>query len=67
MTGFLSYFTAPNIRYKIKNPLFLAYRFSNFVTLYYNILKCSDVNVIYNVMIGCSKEDYGLLLPDSQS
>ena len=43
MAGFVSYFTAPNIRYKIKNPLFLAYKFSNFVSIYYNSLRCNGV------------------------
>lgn len=43
--GFVNYFTAPNIRNKIKNPFFLAYKFSNFVTLYYNTVRFPNVKV----------------------
>lgn len=34
--GFVSYFSAANIRNKIKNPIFLAIKFFNCLTLYYN-------------------------------
>ncbi|KAL4442179.1 hypothetical protein ABPG74_009197 [Tetrahymena malaccensis] len=34
--GFTGYFTAPNIRNKVKHPFFLAYKFSNCMQLYYN-------------------------------
>ena len=33
--GLYQYITASNIKYKIKNPLFLAIKFSNCVKLYY--------------------------------
>jgi hypothetical protein len=36
ISGFTNYFTAPNIRNKVKHPIFLAYKFSNCVSLYYN-------------------------------
>lgn len=34
--GFMNYFSAPNIRNKIKHPLFLAIRFPECVKIYYN-------------------------------
>jgi|JI6StandDraft_1071083.scaffolds.fasta_scaffold02028_20 hypothetical protein len=61
MAGFVSYFTAPNIRYKIKNPLFLAYKFSNFVSIYYNSLRCSSIKVPRLLTIGCDQTNYELL------
>ena len=36
IAGFTNYFTAPNIRNKVKHPLFLAYRFSSCVMLFFN-------------------------------
>lgn len=37
--GFYNYLTAPNIRHKVKHPLFLAIRFSNCASIYYNTEK----------------------------
>ena len=37
--GFYNYLTAPNIRHKVKHPLFLAIRFSNCASIYYNTQK----------------------------
>jgi hypothetical protein len=34
--GFYNYITAPNIRHKVKHPVFLAIKFSNCVKIYYN-------------------------------
>lgn len=34
--GFYNYLTAPNIRHKVKHPLFLAIRFSNCVSIFFN-------------------------------
>jgi len=34
--GLFNYLTAPNIRHKVKHPLFLAIKFSSCVKLYYN-------------------------------
>jgi len=34
--GFFSYLTAPNIRNKVKHPVFLSVRFSNCISLFYN-------------------------------
>jgi len=39
--GFFSYLTAPNIRNKVKHPVFLSVRFSNCISLFYNP---SDIN-----------------------
>lgn len=39
LEGFISYFTAPNIRNKVKHPLYLAYKFDQCVKLYYNLDK----------------------------
>ena len=36
LKGFINYYTAPNIRNKIKHPFFIALKFSSCVTLYYN-------------------------------
>lgn len=35
--GFINYFTAPNIRNKIRNPLFLIYKFKDCFKAYYNV------------------------------
>ena len=37
--GFYNYLTAPNIRHKVKHPLFLAIRFSSCASIYYNTEK----------------------------
>lgn len=34
--GLFNYLTAPNIRHKVKHPLFLCLKFSSTVKLYYN-------------------------------
>jgi len=34
--GLFNYLTAPNIRHKVKHPLFLCIKFSNCIKLYYN-------------------------------
>jgi hypothetical protein len=34
--GLFNYLTAPNIRHKVKHPLFLCIKFSKCVKLYYN-------------------------------
>ena len=34
--GFYNYITAPNIRHKVKHPVFLAIKFSNCVAIYFN-------------------------------
>jgi len=34
--GLINYFTAPNVRHKVKHPLFLTIKFSNCISLYYN-------------------------------
>jgi len=50
--GLCHYFTAPNIRNKIKHPIFLTFRFSSCVKLYYNVdLVKKQLN---------NKEDYNL-------
>lgn len=43
--GLHHYFTARNIRYKIRHPLFLALKFSDCIKLYYNteIITNNDV------------------------
>lgn len=40
--GLINYFTAPNIRNKIRHPLFLALKFYECVQLYYNPKKVSS-------------------------
>ncbi|EGR31513.1 zinc finger transcription factor sma, putative [Ichthyophthirius multifiliis] len=37
LEGIINYLTAPNIRNKIKNPLFLAYKFSKCIQLYFKL------------------------------
>lgn len=34
--GLYNYLTAPNIRHKVKHPLFLSVRFSNAFKIFYN-------------------------------
>ena len=36
LDGLISYYTAPNIRNKIKHPFFLAIRFNKCASLFYN-------------------------------
>lgn len=38
-SGLYNYLTAPNIRHKVKHPLFLSVRFSSAFKVYFN-LKC---------------------------
>lgn len=40
--GLINYFSAPNIRNKIRHPLFLALKFHRCVTLYYNPKKIGE-------------------------
>lgn len=46
LEGLSQYFTAPNIRNKVKHPIFLAAKFSKCVKLYYNsiLIKFPEVN-----------------------
>lgn len=60
--GFVNYFSAPNIRNKIKNPIFLAYRFSNFISLYYNTVKIGSPNVSVVAKVGPSGNNNGVHL-----
>lgn len=45
LEGLISYYTAPNIRNKIKHPYFLGIRFFECVTLYYNELLFKNLDV----------------------
>jgi hypothetical protein len=47
--GLLTYFTAPNIRHKVKHPIFLAIKFSNCLDLFYNsdYIRGNDVFLIF--------------------
>ncbi len=36
--GLYDYFTAPNIRHKVRHPVFLAIKFSQCVRLFYNVV-----------------------------
>lgn len=44
--GLLNYLTAPNIRHKVKHPLFLVIKFSNCVSLYFNNTLENDIKQI---------------------
>ena len=46
--GLINYFTAPNIRNKIKHPLYLAFKFNKCVSIFYNtmIFMSDDPNYI---------------------
>ncbi len=44
--GLFNYLTAPNIRHKVKHPLFLAIKFSKCVKLLYNNDYVNSSNVI---------------------
>ena len=43
--GLSNFFSAPNIRHKVKHPLFLAIKFSSCVKIYFNtnIIPCNNV------------------------
>lgn len=43
LEGLSQYFTAPNIRNKVKHPFFLATKFSNCVKIYYNTKAHPDI------------------------
>lgn len=43
--GFYNYLTAPNIRHKVKHPVFLAIKFSNCVQILYNSELLENMNV----------------------
>ena len=36
LEGLINYFSAPNIRHKVKHPLFLCYKFSSCIKLFIN-------------------------------
>jgi hypothetical protein len=40
--GLVNYFSAPNIRNKIRHPIFLALKFNEAVKLYYNPKKVGE-------------------------
>ncbi len=42
INGLINYFSAPNIRNKIRHPIFLALKFPEAVKLYYNPKKVSE-------------------------
>lgn len=46
IVGLINYFSAPNIRNKIRHPLFLALKFRECVHLYYNPKKVSGQDQI---------------------
>ena len=45
LEGLISYYTAANIRNKIKHPFFIALRFSECCSLYYNKEKITETEV----------------------
>lgn len=45
-SGLCSYLTAPNIRNKIRHPLFLTLRFNSCISLYYNRFRFTTDNVL---------------------
>jgi len=45
LEGFLNYLTAPNIRHKVKHPLFLTIRFSSSVQIFYNTTLMANMSV----------------------
>jgi hypothetical protein len=56
--GFYNYITAPNIRHKVKHPVFLAIKFSNCVKIYYNtklVENTSNVKVLLYRSMSFSK------------
>jgi hypothetical protein len=42
--GLVNYFSAPNIRNKIRHPIFLALKFHECVKIYYNPKKIDDID-----------------------
>lgn len=51
MEGLFNYLTAPNIRHKVKHPLFLSNKFSNAFKILYNenYFENKDLNVILHL------------------
>ena len=43
--GLVNYFSAPNIRNKIRHPLFLALKFSECVSIYFNPKKVAEADM----------------------
>ena len=48
--GLYSYLTAPNIRHKVKHPLFLFLKFTECVKIYYNSKIFPELNVRLNLL-----------------
>lgn len=42
--GLINYFSAPNIRNKIRHPLFLALKFSECISIFYNPKKVGEAD-----------------------
>lgn len=40
--GFIKYYTAANIRFKIKHPYYIGYHFQNIFDIYYNSEEAKD-------------------------
>ena len=51
LEGLISYYTAANIRNKIKHPFFISIRFSQCCSLYYNKEKFQELNVYIDIYI----------------
>lgn len=53
-----NYLTAPNIRHKVKHPLFLVIKFSQCVSLYYNTQALtSDIKLTLEKLQNCLSKD----------
>lgn len=48
LDGLISYYTAANIRNKVKHPFFIAIRFSECCSLYYNKEHINETSVCFN-------------------
>ena len=48
--GFIKYYTAANIRFKIKHPYYIGYHFSNVFDVYYNSDEASDPATVLDLI-----------------
>ena len=67
-SGLAHYFSAPNIRNKVKHPLFLAIKFSNVVKIYYNSNNQIERELVQHYLSSLNyfSKDYDYFIEDLQ-
>jgi len=65
LEGLYAYLTATNIRYKIKHPLFLLFKFSNCLKLFYNPkFKLEEEEKNPKIINSCSRRIHYQWIPE---